>query len=300
MSDMSLYDCYVNGMLDDLYAAQASGDQIAIDAARLQLRDFQEHLERKIAATKTGGGHLKALYVVASPIVTAYHTEAQVNTEYPDCGPNNRTLDEVYKDVSTALDIASKALKGVPVYGTVASYVAKVASIAVTIFGQRHQSNASCADAVALVPACLNLEDYDIQAWVGQNQNPLANPKIDAYHDNWWGYKHVDVPELTKGTVSVMVPSKDPKHDAGVPCKFKVLRVRLRNWSNNENLQLYFRAYWDAPMKDDCSHCADFGMVSEIYRDTWLLEGKDDLKAYLGRMYDKATKYDREYRKAHP
>jgi hypothetical protein len=303
MYQIDPYDLYVTGLLNDLSRAQAAKpvDTNAINQAFRNLEELQKSMESILKATSAAGGRLKSFYVVASPVVTAYHTVAPVDTKYPECGAANPTLDDIYTEVSTALKVASAAVRAIPVYGTVASLVAKVASLAVSIFGQRHQSHASCVDTIALVPGCLGLKDLDIQVWVGRNQNPLANPKIDALHDNWWGYKHVDVPELSLKTVSVMVPSTDPKYNAGLPCEFRILRVRLRNWSDNENLQLYFKAYWDAPMTG-CSHCSDFGMMSENPGLGLLIDLADEtvigrLNRYFNDLLKQNQEYTREYKK---
>lgn len=297
MLDISLYDLYVNGMLNDLHYAQHpdpnNPPKTTLKEAQDALERFQKNIEAKIAA----GGKLKNFYTFSSEVVTAYHTQSQVDTPYPNCGGNNPTLTDTAREVSAGLAAAGRALNAVPVYGQVLSLLSTAASIAVKVFGATRQSNASCVDGIILVPSCLQENDLDVQVWVGQNQNPLANPKIDfPKDDNWWGYKHVDPPQLIPEPVTLKVPTTDPRYDAHTrDCDFKILRVRLRNWNNCENLQLYFEASWDAPMTDECKSCADFGMMSKLYRGGWLFnilsEDKGRLTRYFMDQVENASKF---------
>jgi len=84
----------------------------------------------------------------------------------------------------------------------------------------------------------------------------------------------------------------------------KVLRVRLRNWNNCENLQLYFKAYWDAPYRNaGCERCTDFSMVSDLYRDTWLTgaiapEWHTRVRDYFDLQFSESIGYEKKYNKS--
>ena len=200
------YDLYVNGMIEDLLRVEAGGP-VPPDApqtvaeAQKNLEDFNKRVQSKISATTGAGEFVKNLYVVASPVATAYHTEVPVDKEFPKCGSNYPKLDEIYEQVSKGLAAVSFGARTIPVYGTVASILVGVASIAVSALGQRHQDNASCVTTLALVPSCLKLENLDIKVWVGQNQNPTANHLIEnPKDDNWWGQKPFPRPLLFSDT----------------------------------------------------------------------------------------------------
>ena len=278
-------------MLDDLRRLQnpvqgQAPPPLTLQRALGNLKNFQTRMESKIRGTKDVGT-LKKLFGVASTVVTAYHTDKQVDTDRPQCGADKPKLDEIYNDISDGLAFASAALTTVP-YGQVAAILAGVASVAVGAFGQRHQSHSNCAYAVALIPSCINdINQLRIDAWVGQNQNPMANGQVNVRGDNWWGYKHVDFPEIHPAPADFTIPSTDPEHPGVRVCRYNLLGVQLRNWNNCENLQLYFKAYWDAPMPANCDHeCIDFSMVSELYRDSWLFEPLDEnIQSALTRYY---------------
>ncbi len=269
--------------------------------------EFQELLNTRLSGLDPEQGRLKNFYHTMSSVAIVEHTDAQVEGDYPPCGGDNPSLDEIYKEISDALGAISSGTADIPGWGTVVSIVAGILSVATAALGQRHQSHSSCRNAIALVPSCIDsIDKLSFDAWIGEGQNPLANPKVDVLNDNWWGWKHVDKPILSKnpvGKIAVRTPGHGEPRTA--LCEVRALTINVRNWSHNRNLLFQSKVSWDAPMPGGCAQCPDYGMVSEAYRDTWLfspmtenVEGR--MKRYLSDAMNQAGNYEKAYKKDHP
>jgi hypothetical protein len=264
----SLYDIYLHGMLEDLHVANA---KVPPDPNRYKrLSDFQEKVRRRVASIPAGE-RLKNFYVSPSGVIAVEHTAHSVRGAQPPCGAGSVKIDQQAQEYMLAIGAIGASLAYFPAIGQVAVVISAITSYLIGI-GNTYQTDANCGTAVTLVPSCINsVNELDIKVWVGENQNPTMNAQRDPNNDGFGEWLHVEKPYLHPDVVNIAV--KDPEDPIGGErkiCPFKLVLVRVRNWSHNRNQVVYFRAYWDAPMNNPGCQCIDFSQVSELYRDSIL------------------------------